>query len=119
MLKFVDAISKTSWVLLIGINSIGALPRIYKGMYRRVGPSVVQVFRNSGGELEPTVPIQDWAPGPNHSADTGQRVGVMLRNSYKDGQSYFFPWITLTLLFVLHRCNKFKEKSKLQANLPA
>ena len=112
MPKLIDSITTISWTLLIGLNIFGALPRLYKGRYRNVTQPDVRVFRNMVGEGQKTVPIEEWPPSLNPPTDNGQTVVIWLSNSYKDDQSYFFPWVTLSLLFVLNRCKKYKEKSK-------
>ena len=93
------------WVIALSLillmNLLGAQRPFYKGVQRPVGPDLASVYVPfSDSEYEPPVPVMKWR-GNNCDGglvDTGQKVLVCLRNSYKDDRIVFYPRVTLAIL---------------------
>jgi len=85
--------------LVLGVNAIGALPRVYKGVQHPVGHEIVSVFIPSGEQRDILTPVEDVKT--NGFRDTGQRVQVYLRNGYKDDIVTFYPRITVLVLLAM------------------
>lgn len=94
-------IGRTIWgagiVLILCVNVLGAIPRIYKGVQHPAGTDVVAVYESQGEELAPLVPVQTWASGQDGSLDTGKRVQVFIKNTYKDNAITYYPRATLMI----------------------
>jgi hypothetical protein len=79
-------------VLILAVNTIGALPRIYKGVQHPIGPETVSVYSPRGEGHEILTPVEDTG-----FVDTGERVRVYIRNWYKDDMITFYPRWTLLI----------------------
>lgn len=85
--------------LILAINAVGALPRIYKGVQHQVGPGIVSVYSPQGEPYEILTPIETHGPESAGFIDTGQRVQVYVSNSYRDDEILFYPrWTFLITL---------------------
>lgn len=89
--------------LILAVNAVGALPRIYKGVQHQVGPEVVSVYSPQGGPHEILTPIETFGQGDTLFIDTGQRVQVFVANRYKDDKILFYPrrTVLITLCMVV------------------
>jgi hypothetical protein len=93
-------------ILLLGtaalffVNLPDALPfSAYKGAQHAVGSDVVQVYTPPSDPSVPTVAVTRTAKNPGEKdADTGERVTVYLRNSYREDAIHRSPQRTLLVL---------------------
>jgi hypothetical protein len=85
--------------IVLGVNAIGAFPRVYKGVQHPVGHEIVSVYIPSGTERDMLTPVEEVS---DHGfRDTGERVQVFLRNGYKDDAVTFYPRITVLVLLAM------------------
>lgn len=88
--------------LILAVNAVGSLPRIYKGVQHEVGPETVSVYSPHGEQHEILTPIETIGPEGAGIIDTGQRVQVYVVNWYKDDEILFYPrWTFLIALCVV------------------
>jgi hypothetical protein len=85
--------------IVVGVNAVGALPRVYKGVQHPVGHETVSVYTPSGEERDVLTPIVNVSE--RGFSDTGQRVQVYLRNGYKDDIVTFYPRVTVLVLLAM------------------
>ena len=85
--------------LILAVNAVGALPRIYIGVQHEVGPGIVSVYSSRGEPHELLTPIQTHGMSETGFIDTGQSVQVYVRNWYKDDMILYYPrWTFLIAL---------------------
>lgn len=77
--------------LILAVNAVGALPRMYKAMQRPVGPEIVSVYSPRGERYETLTPIMRHGSEEAGSIDTGQSVQVYVVNWYKDDEILLYP----------------------------
>jgi hypothetical protein len=95
-----DTLSLLGLGAIVLLNVVYALPPMYKGgLYHRVGPGAVSVYRLTGGGYELPVAVQERREG-SPCVDTGERVQVYLRSTYKDDRIVQCPRLTLVILAI-------------------
>src|SRR5262249_7286317 len=88
--------------LICLVNLMGVLPPMHIGVQRPVGSDVVSVVSLGGHEGGISVPIQEWRDKNREYIDTGTRVQVFLRNSYRNEEEFRWnPRITLGIALVV------------------
>lgn len=91
-------LARVIWIVgitfILCLNIIGALPRMYKAGGHLVGTNLVSVFEVQSSEHDLIVPLQVWQTNYGR-LDTGKRVEVYIRNSYKDDIITYYPRTTL------------------------
>jgi hypothetical protein len=89
-----------SFLLIAMINLLGSMRPLYKGVRHPVGSDVVNVYAGEEGSNIPVVPVKQYQQGSGGYVDTGSKVRVYLRNTYKDDQIVWYPRVTLGVLGV-------------------
>jgi hypothetical protein len=87
--------------LIVALNIWGALPTLNYAPYGAVGSDIVSVYEVSKDAALP-IPVQkiEAATAPRSFVDTGKKVEVYIRNSYRDQKAEQFPRVTLLVAVV-------------------
>jgi hypothetical protein len=93
-LNFVAGLS-----IVLAVNAIGAVPRVYKGVQHPVGHENISIYVPSGEERDMLTPVEEVSN--RGIRDTGVRVQVYVRNGYKDDIVAFYPRVTVLVLLAM------------------
>ncbi len=90
-----------SWTILVNLE--GAIGPFSKGLQRPVGDDVVAVYPCKGEPTEVPIPVTEWDPskgddGYGRFVETGPKVQVFVRNSYRRDAIVACPRETLLIL---------------------